>query len=153
MQSITYTSGYKCLPKCFPSVPSRIFCLELQLSCLNGPTVPRNGFVHKLTFPALVPLVVLFRLQVVRDRVDVISDRTMAGRARERIRTMAKEAAIFDSDRFVEASFQSSTEKAAPLGYVADDANIKRTGRKSPRNPVKEYFLIFVPCGVFFHVD
>lgn len=44
--------------------------------------------------------------------MDVISDRTMAGRARERIRVMAKEAAMFDSDRFVEGSFQPLTLKA-----------------------------------------
>lgn len=39
------------------------------------------------------------RLEIVRASHDVISDRTVAGRVRDRIRQITEEAAAFDSDR------------------------------------------------------
>lgn len=40
------------------------------------------------------------RLEIVRERADATGDRNMAGRVRERMRVMAEEAALLDSDRF-----------------------------------------------------
>lgn len=43
---------------------------------------------------------ILRRLEIVRDRADATGDRNLAGRVRERMRVIAEEAAMLDSDRF-----------------------------------------------------
>lgn len=42
----------------------------------------------------------LCRLEIVRDRADANGDRNLAGRMRERMRVIAEEAVVLDSDRF-----------------------------------------------------
>lgn len=72
------------------------------------------------------------RLEIVRERADATGDRNMAGRVRERMRVMAEEAAMLDSDRFeihssrLRASFlpaSVSTERNAACSKCAPPAS------------------------------
>lgn len=64
-----------------------------QASCIN----PIFVSVVLLLLPR-VSMHVSCRLEIVREKAT--GDRNMAGRVRERMRIMAEEAAMFDSDRF-----------------------------------------------------
>lgn len=59
----------------------------------------RHGLQNQRVSRPFAPLC-LSRLEIVRDTVDTAGDRNMAGRLRERMRIIAEEATMFDSDRY-----------------------------------------------------